>query len=304
MREMEPHANRPLIVDIKRYSFEDGPGIRSVVFFKGCPLRCVFCHNPEAQDPAPEIAFSRSECVGCGSCAKTCDRNALDMSAPDRILRDRCDRCGKCCDVCPGKGLRRVGIYYPVCSLAEVLLRDSPYYKASGGGITLSGGECTMFPDYLEGLLRLLKTEGLHVALETCGYFHYPTFRKKILPYVDLIYYDIKLMDRQAHKRYMGKSNGRILRNFSSLVREGRCVVQPRVPLVPGITATEENILAIVGFLKAVGADRVSLLPYNPTGLDKYRSLGRPVPEVPSGFMSPHDELAIYDLLGRSMGSK
>jgi pyruvate formate lyase activating enzyme len=203
--------------------------------------------------------------------------------------------------VCPEKGLRRVGTHYPVPSLAEVLLRDSAYYQTSGGGVTLSGGECTMFPGYVEGLLRLLKTEGLHVVLETCGYFHYPTFAERILPYVDLIYYDIKLMDRKAHRTYVGKSNERILRNFLTLVRDGRCAVQPRVPLVPGITATEENLSAIVRFLKEAGADQVALLPYNPMGLDKYRSLGRPAPELPTGFMKPHDEQAIYDLLARSM---
>ncbi len=212
----------PLVIDIKRYSFEDGPGIRSVVFFKGCPLRCIFCHNPEAQKPGPEIAFSKAQCIECGACEQACPLGAVGLEFPGRVHRDRCDRCGKCAEVCPTDALKLIGTHYSVESLTEVLLRDFEYYRYSGGGVTLSGGECTIFPEYLEALLQSLKAKGIHIVMETSGYFNYRSFRQKIYPYLDLIYYDIKLADNEAHKRYCGRPNEIILRNIWQPGRGGR----------------------------------------------------------------------------------
>ncbi len=287
----------PLVVDIKKCSFEDGPGIRSVVFFKGCPLKCVFCHNPETQNPRMEIGFDENDCIGCGSCLKVCDRGAIDLHAEGRILREKCDLCGKCARVCPGSGLRVVGKYFDVDSLAEVLLRDLGYYENSGGGVTLSGGECTMFPHYLEKLLIRLKRHRIHIAIQTCGYFNYRTFRERILPHVDLIYFDVKVADPRAHMEHIGRPNDRILTNFRLLARDGGVELHPRIPLVPSITATPKNICDIVRFLKDAGAQAVSLLPYNPLGLQKYPSLGRPVPDLPLRFMRPHELKQAYETL-------
>jgi pyruvate formate lyase activating enzyme len=287
----------PLVVEIKRYSFEDGPGIRSVVFFKGCPLRCIFCHNPEAQNPGPEIAFSKDRCIGCGSCEQACPLGAVDPEFPGRIHRDRCDRCGRCAEVCPTDGLRLIGTHYSVESLTEVLLRDFEYYRHSGGGVTLSGGECTIFPEYLEALLQSLKAKGIHIVMETSGYFNYRSFRRKIYPHLDLIYYDIKLADNEAHKRYCGRPNEIILRNFERLVGEDGADVQPRIPLVPGITATKQNLSAIAGFLRACGVGKVWLLPYNAMGLAKCETLGRPTPDLPMKFMTPEEERRAYEAL-------
>jgi len=294
----------PLIVDIKRHSLEDGPGIRSVVFFKGCPLRCIFCHSPETQDSRVEIAFSPRECIHCGSCRDACPQGAIDLGFPGRIHRDRCIRCGTCANVCPGKGLRLIGSHYTVDALTEILLRDLPFYRHSSGGVTLSGGECTLYPDYLETLLELLKGRGIHVTLETSGYFEYQTFRKKIFPYTDLIYYDIKIADPKVHKKYTGKPNQKIVDNLQRLLQEKRAEVHPRVPVVPGITATRENLSAIIDLLCDAGAKDVSLLPHNPMGIEMAVSLGRLKPPLPEGFMRPHEEGEILALFRKLLQGK
>jgi len=277
----------PLIVDIKRHSLEDGPGIRTVVFFKGCPLRCIHCHNPETQDGRVEIAFLPSDCIQCGKCAEVCPEGAIDLASPARILRKRCTRCGLCAEECPGKGLSLIGVRYQVDLLAGILFKDLPFYRHSGGGITLSGGECTLYPHYLNALLKILKEEGIHVVLETSGYFDYSAFRRKVLPYVDMIYFDIKIADPDQHRKYTGRSNDRILRNLRALLRESSVEIHPRIPLVPGITTTRENLSGIVEILVEAGADDAFLVPYNPMGLEMNRRLGRSFPPVPSRFMKP-----------------
>ena len=289
-------TNLPLIVDIKRHSFEDGPGIRSVVFFKGCSLRCIFCHNPETQNPRTEIAFSEQKCIGCGKCADSCSKGAINISSQNHIDRNMCVRCGNCTRVCPGNALRLIGCYYSVETLTEILLRDVTFYRHSGGGVTLSGGECTIYPNYLESLLRCLKSKGIHVVLETSGYFAYDVFKRKVLPYIDLIYYDIKIADPTDHTKYTGKSNRIIFKNFQLLLREEKVNILPRIPFIPGITSTMKNLRAIVNFLFEAGAHRVSLLPYNPLGIDKYVSLGRTRPPLCQEFVKPDDERKINAL--------
>lgn len=290
------NSNYPLIVEIKRGSHEDGPGIRSVVFFKGCPLRCVFCHSPETQDPKVEINFSASQCASCEKCASSCPQGAIDPSRPERIDRNKCTRCGQCVSVCPGKGLRLIGQYYPVEDLVEILLRDLPFYRHSNGGVTLSGGECTLYPNYLESLLKRLKARQIHLVLETCGYFSYDIFRQKILPYIDLVYFDVKIADPEIHQKYTGKVNQKILDNLYRLLQEKLAAVHPRIPLIPGITAIRENLSAIVDLLCEARAENVSLLPYNPLGIEMAVSLGRPRPPLPREFMKPDEEMQIYSM--------
>lgn len=286
--------NLPLIVDIKRGSHEDGPGIRSVVFFKGCPLRCTFCHNPETQNPRVDIAFYARECLQCGKCAESCPQGAIDLSHTKHINRDKCMRCGHCVSVCPVKALRKIGQYYPVSSLIEILMRDLPFYRHSNGGVTISGGECTLYPDYLESLLISLKARQVHLVLETCGYFNFDVFKQKILPYVDLIYYDIKIADPETHRKCTGKMNQRILSNLRSLILEKPAAVHPRIPLIPGITATRKNLSAIVDFLVEAGAENVTLVPYNPLGIEMAVSLGRPQSSFPCRFMKPDEEKEVH----------
>jgi pyruvate formate lyase activating enzyme len=285
----------PLVVDIKRDSLEDGPGIRSVVFFKGCPLRCTFCHSPETQDPKVDIAFSARECLRCRRCVESCPQGAIDLSDAKRINRDRCTRCGRCVSVCPGEALRTIGQYYTVDSLVKILMRDQSFYRHSGGGVTLSGGECTLYPNYLESLLKNLKARQIHIVLETCGYFNFDVFSRRILPYIDLIYYDVKIADLGAHRKHTGKTNEKILDNLRRLLLEKPALIHPRIPLIPDITATEENFSAIINFLVEAGAESVSLLPYNPMGIEMALKLGRTRPHLPERFMSPDEEKEIYD---------
>lgn len=290
-------TRRPLVVDIRSGSLEDGPGIRTVVFFKGCPLRCVFCHNPETQRAEPEIAFAAGRCLGCGSCREACERGAIGRDGPSTLDRQRCDICGRCADACPVSALRVIGRYWPVCDLADRLLRDEPFYRHSGGGVTLSGGECTMHPAYLGELLPMLRERRIHVALETSGEFGYEAFARHILPYLDLILFDVKLIDPGASQVYTGRSNARMLANLERLIKDGRCPVRPRVPVVPGVTDSEENLRSIVDRLCDLGAATVSLLPYNPLGLAMHAQLGRPCPDLSTRLMRGDEEESIVGLL-------
>jgi pyruvate formate lyase activating enzyme len=290
---MAQKCRLPLVIDIKRHSLEDGPGIRSVVFFKGCPLHCIFCQNPESRDPGREIAFYPGKCIECGECKKECNHGAIDVNFTGRIQREKCVRCGNCGQVCPAGALRVVGTYYPSGALAEVLLRDAAFYRHSGGGVTFSGGESTLYPEYLEAVCQQLKARNIHIVLETSGYFEYDLFKYKILPYMDIIYFDIKFIDPEIHSAYTGMTNEKILDNFQRLLTEKNTIVHPRIPLVPGITATGENLSAIVDFLYHSGVNSVSLLPYNPLGMEMATHLGNIRPCLPEKFMKPDEEREI-----------
>ena len=276
----------PLVADIKRFSLEDGPGIRSVVFFKGCPLRCDFCQNPEMQRPGRELVFRRERCVRCGACVRACTQQAVSLDLPGRIDRELCDDCGDCASECPSSALAHVGRRYGLEELVEILLRDAAYYRSSSGGVTFSGGECTLFPEYLASLAAALKQRGIHLLVETGGEFDGAWFVAHLLPLVDLVYFDLKLADAEAHRLHTGADNRRILENLTLLVHAAPERVQVRIPLVPGITATPENLTALAGCLRERGVRRAILLPYNPLGREMAPRLGRPLPDVPAGFMT------------------
>jgi pyruvate formate lyase activating enzyme len=281
----------PLVADIKRHSLEDGPGIRSVVFFKGCPLRCVFCHNPEMQRPERELVFRAERCVRCGLCVAACPIEAISLDRPGRIDRQRCDDCGLCVLACPSSALTYVGHAYTVEKLVEVLVRDQAYYRQSDGGVTLSGGECTLFPEYIESLACALRQRGIHLLVETAGEFDGAWFVERLLPLVDLVYFDVKLAEENAHRLHTGGGNQRIWENLSRLLRQAPERVEVRIPLVPGITATPENLLALGKRLRAIGVRRAILLPYNPLGREMAARLGREIPRIPERFMTK-EELA------------
>lgn len=271
---------QPLVFNIHHFALDDGPGIRTTVFFKGCPLSCVWCHNPESISPAPEIAFHRELCIQCGDCQSACPEGAIDMNSDNRIWRDRCSLCGGCADACPAKALRIVGQYYPADELAALLLKDRIFYETSGGGVTFSGGEPALHADYLQSVMKELKKNDVHIAIQTSGMFDLPEFTAKLLPYIDIIYYDIKLFDPLKHKINTGMGNQRILSNLVSLLKQDKVKIISRIPLVPHITATPDNITSIAHFLKRANCTVCELLSYNSGGIAKRHSLGKAVPEV------------------------
>lgn len=266
-----------MILNIKGNSLDDGPGIRSVVFFKGCPLSCVWCHNPESKKAGSEIAFDGKTCVDCGACREICPEKAFSKSHPHYIDRGRCTLCYQCVDTCPSGALERVGKPMTVDQIVEAIEPDIPFFNTSGGGVTLSGGEATLFMAFVSELLQALKTLGIHTLLETCGQYDPDRFMDLLYPHLDTIYYDIKLLDSALHKTHCGVPNETILSNFRALVtqagKDGKTLI-PRTPLIPGITGTEDNIRAIASFLREIGVRQASLLSYNPLWHDKTQKIG------------------------------
>lgn len=273
----QKNAGTPLILEIRGNALDDGPGIRSVVFFKGCPLSCTWCHNPEGKRTVQEIAFDASECVGCDTCLALCPEAALSRGNRYFIDRTRCTLCFKCADACPSGALSRVGREMKVSEIVEAVMKDKPFFDTSGGGITLSGGEPALFMAFTADLLAYLKAQGMHTLLETCGAFDMKTFRSALLPHLDAVYYDIKLIDDDAHRKFTGVSNERILDNFKKLVAiasGSALTVLPRTPLIPGITDTDANLEGIAAFLAGLGVRKAALMSYNPLWHAKADKIG------------------------------
>lgn len=279
----------PLILEIKANSLDDGPGIRSVVFFKGCPLACVWCHNPESKKAVQEISYDAETCIGCGSCRKACPADALSPDNRYYINRNKCTLCFQCLDACPAGALERVGSAMSVADILESILPDKPFFDTSGGGVTLSGGEPTLFMAFTSQLLITLKQAGLHTLMETCGMFDLNAFMEKIFPHLDVAYFDIKLIDGKAHKKYCGVDNQTILENFKALhnaaLRNGKKVL-PRTPLIPDITDTRANIEGIAAFLKSLKIREAALLDYNPLWHAKSAKVGVDNPCKAGGAMT------------------
>lgn len=263
-----------LIVDVKRNSLDDGPGIRTIIFFKGCPLSCVWCQNPETKLATQEISFSKEECLNCKKCLEVCDKGAVDFSYDYRIDRDKCDLCGKCIEICPNEALKFAGKEYDIKTLSKLILKDKIFYDNSGGGVTLSGGEPTLHMVYVHQLLKELKNENIHICLETCGYYNREKFNELILHYLDLIYFDLKIFDSNLHKKYCGVSNEIILQNFEDLIKNNDIEILPRIPLIPKITATKENLEDLKNYLKSLKIKKIGLLPYNPLWISKTETIG------------------------------
>jgi len=257
---------KAMIFDIERGSLVDGPGIRTTVFFKGCNLACAWCHNPESQHAEAQMMVYPEKCVACGNCRESC---------PNKL--SRCDRCGICAQYCPSGARELCGREYTVDELMGEILRDRDFYATSGGGVTFSGGECMLQIDVLEALLAASKEHGIHTAVDTAGHLSYARF-ERILPHTDLFLFDIKCLDPETHRRYTGADNALILENLRRLLASGASV-WIRIPIVPTVNDTVEEMQAIKAFLDSCAASpaRVELLPYHAMGEHKYAALGEPV---------------------------
>lgn len=272
---------QPLILDIKGNSLDDGPGIRSVVFFKGCPLNCRWCQNPESKSPKAELLWDAGKCTRCGTCIDLCHPAAIADSNTAFIDREKCTLCFACVDECPTGALARAGRPMSVDEIVRQVVRYRDFFESSGGGVTLSGGEPTLWMEFIGELLRALKKEGIHTLLETCGQFSLDRFSALVLPWLDEIYFDIKLIDPLEHERHCGISNRVIIDNFvalNTLASGGRITLLPRTPLIPGITDGEERIRALGEFYREQRVTRIGLLANNPIWLDKLKKLGRDDP--------------------------
>jgi pyruvate formate lyase activating enzyme len=276
-----PNPPDGMIFNIQRASTEDGPGIRTTVFFKGCSLRCAWCHNPEGIEARPQVQWVETRCIGCHACIAACPRRALSVG-PTGIAIDRnlCDGCGDCTVACPTGAMALSGQRWTATALAAEAARDEVYFKLSGGGITASGGEPALQAAFVAELFRRCRARGIATALDTCGQVA-PENDARILPHTDLVLFDIKIMDPERHRRHTGHDNRLILENLERIAAAkqdgwpGKIWV--RTPIIPGATDDEENIIAIGRFLAArLGPDleRWQLCAFNRLCRDKYRRLG------------------------------
>ncbi len=248
------------IFDIQRGSFVDGPGIRTTVFFKGCNLKCKWCHNPESQSAERQILFYENKCTGCGKCKSVCLYN-----------QDKCDFCGKCALFCPNDAREICGKEYTVDEVLNEILKDKKYYGAQGGA-TFSGGECILQVNFLTEILRKSKENGVHTAVDTAGNVPWEYF-DRILPYTDLFLYDVKCISERLHKDGTGVSNRLILENLRKL-SENKAEIIARIPVIPEFNGNDFEMEKIANYLKKIGIKRIELLPYHALGEHKWRAAG------------------------------
>jgi len=262
------------IFDIQRYSIHDGPGIRTTVFLKGCPLRCLWCSNPESQNQHPEIMLDQSLCVRCGTCVEVCPQGAaLEQGTGIGLLRERCRGCGKCVAGCPQGARRLVGKQMTVEEIVEEVEKDRLFYKNSGGGITLSGGEPMHQPDFARALLMRCKEKGLHTVLDTSGYAQLKQW-DAVLEYVDLVLFDLKQMNPVQHQEYTGVSTELILKSARKIASQ-KIPMIIRIPLVPGYNDMRGNIEGCARFAQEIHVGRIELLPFHKLCVSKYTKLNK-----------------------------
>jgi pyruvate formate lyase activating enzyme len=280
-----------IVFDIKHFAVHDGPGIRTTIFLKGCPLRCLWCHSPESHSPHPEVAYYPNLCINCGACVEACPHGAQTLGTP-KIIRERCRGVGRCAEECYAGA---TVIYGEEATLGEILDevdKDRLLYETSGGGITVSGGEPTMQPDFASALLGAFKERGYHTVLDTSGHAEISAF-EKVLTNADLVLYDLKHMDSFTHEEITGVPNGLVLANLERTAGSGKTLVV-RVPVIPGHNDSPEHITAMavyLGGLKSIMA--VELLPYHNLGAPKYPALGR---EYPLGGLRSPEPVELKEL--------
>jgi pyruvate formate lyase activating enzyme len=279
-----------VIFDIKKFAIHDGPGIRTTVFFKGCPLACRWCHNPEGIAPAAQRIYRPERCIGCGECIQVCPRKAIRQTAEGMIADlSKCDLCRTCAAHCPSEAVEIVGQKVTVAEVVRQIEKDVAFYDESGGGVTFSGGEPLMQPEFLLELLDACGDLDLHRTVDTTGCAD-ERLLLKVARRTDLFLYDLKLMDDEKHRQYTGVSNERILANLTRLA-QNNARIQVRMPVIPGINSDAENIAKTADFIHSLGrVEHISLLPFHDSAGGKYRRLGMQ-------FISEHMQPPAADLM-------
>lgn len=251
---------RATIFDIQRASMVDGPGVRTSVFFKGCNLRCAWCHNPEGMESKRQLLFYKSRCSHCGRCKTFCTRS-------------ECVSCGECAEICPSGARKAVGYDITADELLQKVLEDMPFYRAGNGGVTCSGGECMLQADFLKTFLSMCKAETVHTAVDTAGCVSWQAF-ESVLPYADMFLYDIKCISSDRHRKFVGVDNRVILENYRRLIEAG-ARIWVRVPLIPEFNCEDEEMARVCEFLAKFRPEKVEILPYHAMGEGKYAALGK-----------------------------
>lgn len=279
-----------MIFNIQRFSIHDGPGIRTGVFFKGCPLACQWCHNPEGIRAHPELGYDERLCIHCLACASACERgcHAIKDAGLHHFKREGCDVCGACAHACPAGALRIIGRDYDCEEVTDLLLRDRPFFETSGGGLTLTGGEAAMQPEFALTLLKSARRQGIHTCMETSGEAPLSSLLA-LAEASDAVLYDIKELDPALHKTFTGLSNRRILENLRALNR-ARIPLVLRCPIVPDKNLRAEHFQAIASLACSLPSVReIELIPYHPLGLNKYRQIGMRPKYQNEGFLRTDD---------------
>lgn len=266
---------QPLIFDIKRYAINDGPGIRLTIFFKGCPLSCAWCHNPESISPKQQQLFTASKCIGCGECVKVCPKGAIALTE-EGIITDpvKCNLCGRCAEVCPTRAIEMSGRHYEIAELMEIVEKERVFFDQSDGGVTISGGEPLLHPEYLLQILKACGEHNIHRVVDTSGFCDQAVLLE-VAKQTELFLYDLKLIDDELHRRYTGVSNVRILDNLQALAASG-AAISIRIPVIGGVNADEQQMAAMAQFVASLPGEkrRVHLLPYHGVAAHKHVKLG------------------------------